>query len=95
VPPASPSAAVLSIVVSMFNEADAILLLHARLTQVMDGLGKPWEIIYVNDRSRDTTLTVVESLRTRDPRVAVVNLSRNFSKEIATTAGLDQQAARR
>jgi glycosyltransferase involved in cell wall biosynthesis len=79
----------------MFNEADAILLLHARLTQVMDGLGKPWEIIYVNDRSRDTTLTVVESLRTRDPRVAVVNLSRNFSKEIATTAGLDQQAARR
>jgi hypothetical protein len=67
----------------MFIEADAILLLHARLTQVMDGLGKPWEIIYVNDGSRDTTLTVVESLRTHDPRVAVANLSRNFGKEIA------------
>jgi polyisoprenyl-phosphate glycosyltransferase len=73
----------------MFNEAPGILLLHARLTPVMDGLGDPWEVVYVNDGSRDTTLPTVEALRERDPRVAVVNLSRNFGKEVATTAGLD------
>ncbi len=73
----------------MFNEAAGILLLHARLTAVMHRLGDPWEVIYVNDGSRDTTLLTVEALRERDPHVAVVNLSRNFGKEIATTAGLD------
>ncbi len=80
---------VFSVVVPMFNEADGILLLHARLAAVMDGLGEPWEAVMVNDGSRDATLSVVEALRDRDPRVAVVNLSRNFGKEIATTAGLD------
>ncbi len=86
--PAS-TAPVFSVVVPMFNEAAGILLLHARLAAVMDGLGEAWEVVYVNDGSRDTTLHVVEALRARDPRVAVVNLSRNFGKEIATTAGLD------
>jgi glycosyltransferase involved in cell wall biosynthesis len=83
------SVPVFSIVVPMFNEAAGILLLHARLTAVMDGLGEPWEVVYVNDGSRDTTLLIVEDLRGRDRQVAVVNLSRNFGKEIATTAGLD------
>jgi glycosyltransferase involved in cell wall biosynthesis len=80
---------VFSVVVPMFNEAAGILLLHARLTAVMDGMGEPWEVVYVNDGSRDATLATVEALRERDPRVAVVNLSRNFGKEVATTAGLD------
>jgi glycosyltransferase involved in cell wall biosynthesis len=93
-PDASPStdastAPVFSVVVPMFNEADGILLLHARLSAVMDGLGNPWELVLVNDGSRDATLATVEALRARDPRVAVINLSRNFGKEIATTAGLD------
>jgi glycosyltransferase involved in cell wall biosynthesis len=73
----------------MFNEAASILLLHARLSAVMDSLGEPWEVVYVNDGSRDTTLPTAEALRERDPHVAVINLSRNFGKEIATTAGLD------
>jgi glycosyltransferase involved in cell wall biosynthesis len=85
----APTGPVFSVVVPMFNEADGILLLHGRLTAVMDGLGEPWEVVYVNDGSRDATLPTVEALRERDPHVAVVNLSRNFGKEIATTAGLD------
>jgi glycosyltransferase involved in cell wall biosynthesis len=80
---------VFSVVVPMFNEAASILLLHARLSAVMDSLGDPWEVVYVNDGSRDATLPTVEALRDRDPHVAVINLSRNFGKEIATTAGLD------
>ena len=82
------AAPVFSVVVPCFNEASGILELHDRLAQVMSGLGS-WEVIYVNDGSQDETLAVLQSLRRRDPRCAVVNLSRNFGKEIATTAGLD------
>jgi glycosyltransferase involved in cell wall biosynthesis len=86
------AAPIFSVVVPMFNEADGILLLHSRLTVVMDGLGEAWEVVYVNDGSRDTTLLVVEDLRGRDRHVAMVNLSRNFGKEIATTAALITRA---
>jgi len=77
-----------SVVIPMFNEADGLLALHGRVAAVMDGLGS-WEAVCVNDGSRDGTLRVLEQLRARDPRIAIVNLSRNFGKEIATTAGLD------
>ena len=55
----------------------------------MATLGSPWEAIYINDGSRDASLQIVEMLRHADSHIAVVNLSRNFGKEIATTAGLD------
>jgi glycosyltransferase involved in cell wall biosynthesis len=55
----------------------------------MTELGAPWEAIYINDGSRDASLQIVEMLRHADSHIAVVNLSRNFGKEIATTAGLD------
>jgi glycosyltransferase involved in cell wall biosynthesis len=56
---------------------------------VIDGLGVTAEVIYVNDGSRDATLDILYRLHAADPRVAVLNLSRNFGKEIAMTAGLD------
>jgi glycosyltransferase involved in cell wall biosynthesis len=59
----------------------------------MEGVGLPWEVVYVNDGSRDATLSVMLGLQADDPRTAVVNLSRNFGKEIALTAGLDHAAA--
>jgi polyisoprenyl-phosphate glycosyltransferase len=77
-----------SIVVPVHNEEDNLDTLHERLTAVMQTLGS-WEVIYVNDGSRDRSLQCLQALRRRDPRVAIVNLSRNFGKEIATTAGLD------
>ncbi len=77
-----------SVVVPMYNEADGVGELHRRLAAVMDTLGD-WEAVYVNDGSRDTTLRALEALRTADGRIAIVNLSRNFGKEIATSAGLD------
>ncbi len=55
----------------------------------MDRLGSGWEVIYVNDGSADDTLAALERLRGLDRHVAVLNLSRNFGKEIALTAGLD------
>ena len=79
----------LSVVVPAYNEAEGLAELYARVSGVMDKLGEPWELVLVNDGSRDATLAAMERLRSNDPRVAVVNLSRNFGKEIATTAGLD------
>jgi len=80
---------VLSVVIPMYNEAAIIGETHRRLAAVMTTIGTSWEAIYVNDGSRDASLPIVELLRQADPHIAVINLSRNFGKEIATTAGLD------
>jgi glycosyltransferase involved in cell wall biosynthesis len=77
-----------SVVIPVFNEAECILEFHARLSTVMARLGS-WEAIYVNDGSHDETLFRLETLRRDESRIAVLNLSRNFGKEIAITAGLD------
>ena len=63
---------------------------HRRTSRVLEQLGVPYEIVYVNDGSRDTTLALLQQLRREDPNVAVVDLSRNFGKEIALSAGLDE-----
>ena len=82
---------VFSVVVPVFNEAEGLAEFHRRLSAVMDGLGT-WEVVYVNDGSTDAGLAVLRGLHEADPRVAVLNLARNFGKEIALTAGLDHAA---
>jgi glycosyltransferase involved in cell wall biosynthesis len=79
----------LSVVVPAYNEQEVLEIFHARLATALAPLGLPWEVVYVNDGSRDATLEVMLRLKAADPRAAVVNLSRNFGKEIALTAGLD------
>ncbi|MCC7281407.1 MAG: glycosyltransferase family 2 protein [Acetobacteraceae bacterium] len=79
----------LSVVVPAYNEQEVLGAFHARLAAALGPLGLAWEVVYVNDGSRDATLATMLSLRAADPRAAVVNLSRNFGKEIALTAGLD------
>jgi polyisoprenyl-phosphate glycosyltransferase len=83
----------LSVVVPAYNEEEVLGEFHRRLAAAMEGIGLPWEVVYVNDGSRDGTLPLMLSLKAADPRVAVVNLSRNFGKEIALTAGLDHARA--
>jgi glycosyltransferase involved in cell wall biosynthesis len=79
----------LSVVVPAFNEEQVLPEFHRRLSAVLDTMPVTAEIVYVNDGSSDRTLAVMARLREQDPRVAVVDLSRNFGKEIALTAGLD------
>jgi polyisoprenyl-phosphate glycosyltransferase len=79
------------VIVPAFNEATGIREFHRRLSAVMAGLGA-WQVIYVNDGSTDDTLVILRQLRATDPHVALINLSRNFGKEIAMTAGLDHAA---
>jgi len=80
---------VISIVVPFHNEAENIAPLHARLSAVLDAGLDSWELVCVNDGSRDDTLPRLVALATHDPRVRVFDLSRNFGKEAALTAGLD------
>jgi len=75
-------------VVPAFDEADGIREFHRRLASVMDGLGT-WEAVYVNDGSRDETLAILKAMRQTEERFTIINLTRNFGKEIAMTAGLD------
>jgi glycosyltransferase involved in cell wall biosynthesis len=77
------------VVVPVFNEEEVIGRFQARLAAVMERLGEGWEVIYVDDGSRDRTPAVLRALHAACPEVAVVSLSRNFGKEVAMTAGLD------
>lgn len=79
----------LSIVVPAYNEEEVLEIFHQRTSAVLDTLGFPCEIIYINDGSKDRTLDILQGLAQGDKRVTVLNLSRNFGKEIALTAGLD------
>jgi polyisoprenyl-phosphate glycosyltransferase len=78
----------LSIVVPAYNEEAVLGEFHRRLAAVLDGLPVDAEVIYVNDGSRDATPALLAALNRSDPRVSVVDFSRNFGKEIAMTAGL-------
>ena len=85
----SQSRPAFSVVIPMYNEAEIVGEMHRRLAATMATLGAPWEVVYVNDGSRDASLRIVEAMQHDDSHIAVVNLSRNFGKEVATTAGLD------
>ncbi|OFX05565.1 MAG: glycosyl transferase family 2 [Alphaproteobacteria bacterium RIFCSPHIGHO2_12_FULL_63_12] len=80
----------LSIVCPAYNEDANLGHFATAIDAAMRVLGQPYEIVFVNDGSTDASLAVMSRLRDTHGRVAIVDLSRNFGKEIATTAGLDQ-----
>lgn len=86
---ARPTVPVLSVVVPVYNEQEVVRDFQQRLAAILDGLCEETEIIYVNDGSTDDTLAILHELRAGDPRVAILDLSRNFGKEIAMSAGLE------
>jgi glycosyltransferase involved in cell wall biosynthesis len=79
----------LSVVIPAFNEADGIVPLLARLVPVLDKETPRWEVLFVDDGSRDGTLTLLRELNASEPRIRALAFSRNFGKEIAIAAGLD------
>ncbi len=83
---------VISVVVPMHNEEANVGPFYERVSTALTALGEPWEIVCVDDGSRDATIAALVALHERDPRVKVVRLSRNFGKEAALTAGLDHAA---
>jgi len=85
-----PNPCRLSVVVPCFDEEAIIAQTHQRLRTVLAGLANiDWEIIYVDDGSRDRTLTLLREIQAEDDRVRVLSLSRNFGHQIAASAGLE------
>lgn len=93
-PPRPAEVPELSVVVPMFNEEEVLDLFFQRIEATLAQLGVSYEIVCVNDGSRDTTLEKLMGHRTRNPAVKIVDLSRNFGKEQALTAGLDASSGR-
>ena len=80
----------ISVIVSCYNEEESLPLFYQEINKVMEELKKyKFELIFVNDGSKDKTLEVIKTLRKKDNRVRFVSFSRNFGKEAAMLAGLD------
>ncbi len=80
---------VYSVVAPVFNEEETLPHFYERMIAVMDGLGEPFELLLVNDGSRDNSFQIMRELHEQDPRVRVIDFSRNFGHQIAISAGLD------
>src|ERR1022692_3315264 len=87
-------APILSLVLPIYNEEEIIPELDRRLraflADVGSGVGESWEVIFVNDGSKDRSLSLLKELATAEPRYKVLSLSRNFGHQMAITAGLDR-----
>jgi dolichol-phosphate mannosyltransferase len=80
----------LSVVVPLYNEEECVEPLWERLRAVLEPMGSPFEVVLVDDGSRDATPALIDDLHERDERIVVVRLSRNFGHQPAITAGLEQ-----
>jgi len=78
----------ISVVVPIFNEEEILSLLHDTLSRAMAEVDEEWEVVYVNDGSKDTSLSILAALHSTDPHVVVVDLSRNWGHMGALNAGL-------
>jgi glycosyltransferase involved in cell wall biosynthesis len=81
---------VISIICPCYNEEEVIDLFLDQITVTLAEVNKSYEIVFINDGSRDKTLEVLKAAKKRFDHIRIINLSRNFGKEAAMTAGLDQ-----
>ena len=77
-----------SLIIPVFNEAENLVWHHEKITHYAAGLPLEYEIVYVNDGSSDNSLAIIQKLAAKDSHVHYISFSRNFGKEAATTAGL-------
>lgn len=78
-----------SIVAPVFNEAETLPHFYDKVVEVMEGLNESFELVLINDGSRDGSYAIMQELHRHDPRVRVLDFSRNFGHQIAISAGLD------
>lgn len=80
----------LSLLIPAYNEEKVLTMLYKRIEPIMDSLNQyDWEVLFVNDGSKDNTLAVLYGLRAKDKRINILDLSRNYGKEVAMLAGFD------
>jgi len=80
---------VYSVVAPVFNEIETLPHFYRRVIEVMEGVAEPFELVLINDGSMDGSFLAMQELHRSDPRVRVINFSRNFGHQIAISAGLD------
>ncbi len=80
----------LSVVIPVFNEEETIPELERRLRVFLGELGETWEVVFVDDGSRDASARLLQEMAEKEPRFKVVSFSRNFGHQIAITAGMDR-----
>ncbi len=80
----------ISVVIPVYNEAENLPVLYARLAAVLEQSAPDYEIVFVDDGSRDASLEQLHALAAQNQRVTVVELARNFGHQVAISAGLDQ-----
>jgi polyisoprenyl-phosphate glycosyltransferase len=85
----------LSVVIPIYNEQENIALLYSRVVGVLDGMNISYELVFVNDGSKDNSMSLIEDLASKDSRVKYIDFSRNFGHQIAVTAGLDHTIGNR
>lgn len=88
-PAASPQ---VSVIVLVYNEIDSVEPLHRELMGVLEGIGRTFEVLYVDDGSRDGSTERLAALASRDARVRVVSFRRNFGQTAAVQAGIDHSS---
>ena len=76
-----------SIVIPVYNEEEVLPHLIGRLLPVMDGLGRPWEILFINDGSRDGTFVLLLAESERNEHIRLIDLNGNFGQHMAIMAG--------
>ena len=80
----------ISIIIPAYNEQESLNLMYDRLMPILDEIKNyEFEVLFVNDGSKDNTLKIIKELRGKDNRISYVDFSRNFGKEVAMIAGLD------
>ncbi len=84
----------LSVIVPFYNEEESIRGMHASIVAAVEPLGIPFEIVMVNDGSRDRTLEIATEIARQDPRAVVVNFRRNYGQTPAMAAGIQQAEGR-
>lgn len=80
----------ISVIIPAYNEEESLPMLYDRMKKLMENMENyEFEILFVNDGSKDKTINIIKQLRAEDKRICYVDFSRNFGKEIAMVAGLD------
>lgn len=80
---------IISIIVPLYNEEESLPILYKRLEKVLKNIQYDYEILFVNDGSKDKSLDIIRDLRKKDEKISYINFTRNFGKEIAMAAAFD------